>query len=268
MDITPESTRLHTRTGEEDLISSLTELSDTNRENLKQSEKEFEPHTWEQLQEIVGMLLQCMHRRSYRVCLVFFLVQADRDLDFVAGARQFHRLKRYPSELRRYLLWSSQIKKDYGSIFNFVCRERMHWPSSKDANNPLGVRDEVPFRHPDDYKILRNDWPYAVPSDVTHLVVWMKTPLASTEDGNLLEVARAQVQEFVDACFVSPIKDRTGLENTDDMVLWFKNWSALQSVGALEHFHCLVKGADEALLNEWTGGSPPDLGTLKDRHGP
>ena len=104
MDICPESTSLYTHTGEEDTISSLIGLSDTDRENLKQSDQEFRPHTWEQLQEIVGILLSCMHRQSYRVRLMFYFVQADRDLDFLAGARQFQRLKRCSSELRRYLV--------------------------------------------------------------------------------------------------------------------------------------------------------------------
>ena len=195
-----------------------------------------------------------------------YSIQADNGLDSFSGARQFQQLKRYPSQLRRYLGWSSQIKREYGDISNFVCRERLHWPLSNNANNPLKAKDNAPFGHPDDYKILRNDWPYAVPTDVTHLVVWMKTPLASTPDGILLQAAQTQVQEFVDACFVSPIKARTGLKNADDMVLWFKNWSTLQSVGALEHFHCLVRGADEVLLHEWMGDNCVDALILRDRH--
>ena len=251
---------------EEDNLLSLTDLSDTNRENLKQSDQEFCPHTWEQLKEIIGMVLSCVCWPPYRTSPMPGSVQADNDLETFAGARQFQQLKRYPSQLRRYLVWSSQIKREYGNISNFVCRERLHWPSPDDANNPLKAKESIPFGHPDDYKILRNDWPYAVPADVTHLVLWMKTPLASTPDGVLLQAAQTQVQEFVDARFMSPLKARTGLKDTDDMVLWFKNWSALQSVGALEHFHCLVRGADEALLREWTGDNSSDASTLRDYH--
>ena len=140
---------------------------------------------------------------------------------------------------------------------NFVCRLRLQWPSIDDINSPLIPRDATPFGHPDDYKIIRNDWPYAVPPDVTHLIVWLKTPLASASDGSLLPEAEAQVQGFVNARLVAPIKARNGRED-DDNVLWFKNWSALQSVGALEHFHCLVKGADKGLLEEWAQN--PHLG--------
>lgn len=63
---------------------------------------------------------------------------------------------------------------------------------------------------------------------------------------------RAQIESFVNRTFVEPLKvayEKDGGER----VLWFKNWSALQSVGGLEHFHCFVRGADQALLKEWTG---------------
>ena len=64
--------------------------------------------------------------------------------------------------------------------------------------------------------------------------------------------SRAQIESFVDRTFAKPLKaiyEKYG----EDRVLWFKNWSALQSVGALEHFHCFVRGAGEELLEEWTG---------------
>ena len=40
--------------------------------------------------------------------------------------------------------------------------------------------------------------------------------------------------------------------NARDSVLWFRNWTGLQSVRGLEHVHVLVKDAPLALLEEWT----------------
>lgn len=142
---------------------------------------------------------------------------------------------------------------------NFICQKRLHWVSPDDLENSLKPINATPFENPEDYKILYNDWPYAVPHDVTHLVVWLKTPLASAPDGNLLPAARVRVQGFVDETFVSPIKAKRGFSDGDTLVLWFKNWSALQSVGSLEHFHCLVKGADDETLDKWTTDRRSDV---------
>ena len=43
----------HSITEEGDALN-LTELSETNQENLKQSDDEFQPHTWEQLKDIIS----------------------------------------------------------------------------------------------------------------------------------------------------------------------------------------------------------------------
>ena len=79
------------------------------------------------------------------------------------------------------------------------------------------------------------------------------TPFAvSNPEGHLLPEGRAQIEAFVDRTFTKPLEVIYGKDG-EDRVLWFKNWSALQSVGALEHFHCFVRGAEEGLLEEWTG---------------
>ncbi|KAL9008032.1 MAG: hypothetical protein Q9173_006803 [Seirophora scorigena] len=186
MDVVTESATL-----EEEDVSSLPGVSDTNRDNLKQDDDEFQPHTWEDLIKIIG-------------------------------ACQFQQLKRYPSQLRRYLIWSSQIRREYGNMSRFMRQERLQWYSPDDAEETAKPADPTPFGHPGHYRMLYNDWPYAVPPDVNHLVVWLKTPLASAPDGKLLPAARAQVQRFVNASFVSPIKARRGKDEEGPLVLWFK----------------------------------------------
>lgn len=182
------------------------------------------------------------------------------------GANDLSALKRYPSQLRRYLSWSREINATYGSIPNFVCQERLHWTPSTSEAGPQGTtsngtqasglepRNSIPFADPADYKILRNDWPYATPPGIAHLVIWLKTPLAVSKlNGFLLPEGRAQIEPFVDEKFVKPLKEIHRNKESEDLVLWFKNYPAVQSVEALEHFHCFVWGADDALLREWTG---------------
>jgi len=214
-------------------------LTDLDREVLSQTDEDFVPNDWENLKTIIGA----------------------HDLDL---------FKRYPSHLRRYLAWSSDVKARYGSIPGFVCQERLHWaPASSQIREKEKTREELegltprnpaPFGDPADYKILRNDWPYAIPTDVAHLVIWLKTAFpVSQPKGDLLPEGREVIRAFVEERFGKPLRDKYGQELGSDRVLWFKNWSALQSVGALEHFHCLVRGAGEDLLWEWTCEGPRQM---------
>ena len=59
---------------------------------------------------------------------------------------------------------------------------------------------------------------------------------------------REQIKAFMEARFERPLEDRyeEGMARTE--LFGFNNWSALQSVGALEHFHCFVREATEDLL--------------------
>ena len=60
--------------------------------------------------------------------------------------------KRVPSELRRYLAYSWQLRKEDGSVMNFILTQRLHW------TQPLLARGK-PFQAADDIRILWNDWP-------------------------------------------------------------------------------------------------------------
>ena len=58
----------------------------------------------------------------------------------------------------------------------------------------------------DDYKILYNDWPYGVETDIVHLVVWTKFELEddpATDD--LTSRARKEIDDFVGRTFRSQV---------------------------------------------------------------
>ncbi|KAK8198646.1 hypothetical protein M8818_006513 [Zalaria obscura] len=96
--------------------------------------------------------------------------------------------QRVPSDLRRYLGYTAKLKKDYGSVMNFVVLERLKW---KDL-----VPSGPPFTNPDDIKILWNDWPYGIDEKIVHLVVWVKFDLEddpATDD--LTPRARQEIDE-------------------------------------------------------------------------
>lgn len=185
---------------------------------------------------------------------------AENDLDA---------LKRKPSDLLRYIAWSTETKAQYGSILNFICQRRLHWHLPDDIATPTGnaattaiCSNPVPFADPEDYKILRNDWPYGVAPGISHLVVWLRTPLATRDGGYLTEESHALVDAFIQRTFVAPLEERNraagvagaaGAADPKKQVLWFKNWGALQSIRSLEHVHVLVRDVPEDILKEWMG---------------
>ena len=117
-----------------------------------------------------------------------------------------------PSDIRKYIAYTTKLKEDYGSVARFVLEKRLQW---KD----LEPRDADPFNNPDtskgrshnfalyrllivastdDIKILYNDWPYGIDQRIIHLVVWTKFVLEEdpvTED--LTARARKEIDDYV-----------------------------------------------------------------------
>jgi hypothetical protein len=80
-----------------------------------------------------------------------------------------------------------------------------------------------------------------------HLVVWTKfaTPSDPVRD-DLLPESRAELDEFVERTFGG----LCGEEN----VIWFRNWGALKSVHAVEHFHVMLYDPPREFVDRVTGG--------------
>ncbi|QSS56541.1 hypothetical protein I7I53_04785 [Histoplasma capsulatum var. duboisii H88] len=162
----------------------------------------------------------------------------------IVGSNQIHLLQRWPSDLRRYLEYIAKIKAIYGSVLDFVVQKRLRWVGDLEA------RGTAPFQHPDDIKILYNDWPYGVEKDIVHLVVWTKFELEddlATDD--LTPRMRREIDEFVGKTFRSRMPA--------EKVIWFKNWKSLKSIHAIEHFHVMLYQPDPLFLHEITNGDAP-----------
>ncbi|VUC37564.1 unnamed protein product [Clonostachys rosea] len=193
-------------------------LTELDKWILAQKDEEFKKHDWEGLRKIID-------------------------------ANDLAAFKRTPSDLRRYMVWTRDIKAKYGSMTAYILANRLPktWGSA-----PFTPTSVVPFADPSDYKVLLNDWPYALEPGITHLVVWSRTPIPVDSDkGDLTPESRALIQEFVQKHFVDALGP-----GGKDQVLWFKNWVSLQSVRALEHFHILVRDVDDDTLEKWTGERP------------
>lgn len=73
----------------------------------------------------------------------------------------------------------SSIKSSYGSVTNFLLSER--FTATRLLQKPSPPPGEACFRShfiPNlDCQILINDWPYSIPPEVTHYVVWSHLPI-------------------------------------------------------------------------------------------
>lgn len=147
---------------------------------------------------------------------------------------------------------------------NYICQRRLHWVPSAQAGHGSSFvyNSSIPFTDPADFKILFNDWPYGFTPDISHLVVWSKTPISvKPETGEVTQESKALIEDFVDKTFVQRLaKEGPAV----DRVMWFKNWTRLQSLRAVEHFHVLVRDVKPSILSEWTNGDVRDLSVMQD----
>lgn len=170
-------------------------------------------------------------------------------------------MKRMYGNRIKYRIWMREIKKQHGSIIDYISQERLRWPVLPTSNSDRLVfetRNTVPLADPADYKITWNDWPYgSLESDVKHLVVWLKQVLGTDSvTGRLLPSEQLLVQRFVEQNFLEPMSKR-GI--SEDRLRWYKNGLDLQSVKEIDHFHVLIKGIPDDILLEWTNEPEPVL---------
>lgn len=152
--------------------------------------------------------------------------------------------RRIPSHLRRYLEYTWQLKRDYGSIMKFVLDKRLRWEA------PVTPRGK-PFEFDDDdITILWNDWPYGIDDRIVHLVVWTKFELPEDPaTGDITDETRDEIDQYVQKTF--------GCQVPRDRYIWFKNWKSLKSVHAVEHFHVMLLEPDPKFVEEITHGDVP-----------
>jgi hypothetical protein len=154
------------------------------------------------------------------------------------------------------MIWSNKTKATWGTVSNFIMAERLKWTSvqTNPGKGPVfKCQSNIPFEDDRDYKILPNDWPYGLAEGITHIIVWLKTRLeAEPTRGDLTDVSRGQVKRFVQKTFVDPLRSLPRF--AEDKVMWFRNWTSLQSVPGMEHVHVLLRDVPEDIILQWTGG--------------
>lgn len=153
-----------------------------------------------------------------------------------------HVLTRTPDQLRLYKTWKTGITERFGSVEAYVLQERLGWTdhNDDDTTTPLLTPTSLSTSTASSgWKCLKNDFPYACEPGIDHLVIWLKSKLPTTPDGNHpTQEAVTSIESFIASYFA-------GVESHN--ILYFLNPPALKSIGSLEHFHVLLHHQDVSL---------------------
>ncbi|CAG7846092.1 SubName: Full=Related to prenylcysteine oxidase {ECO:0000313/EMBL:CCA66843.1} [Serendipita indica DSM 11827] len=194
-------------------------------------------------------------------------------------------LKRHPDLQTRYNTWCAAVKEEYGTLgMDYLVRVRLGWAedvkpkptfasatnSASATPNPLVFRADLPEGY---IKVIPNDWPYSVPLDVSHFVIWSRVPAISPANipisiqdivkheglwgftGNSNQEApippegveprqplsEMQATHLLEACseFDKYVKINWPEDNWE--CAWFVNPPRLQSVPGLAHIHVFAR---------------------------
>jgi len=187
------------------------------------------------------------------------------------------RFQRLPSEYNLYLYYLAHVKRRWGSTVRMLTEDLLKWDESELMSPAVSSRPL--FSEPSDIRVTYNDWPYLIDPKITHLVVWTKfripddpiTGRPTKETNGIIDswlrrpdVLGARPRRGVKAKGAEgePEKQSTTADSSAEIIpaanlTWFKNWSAIKSIHALEHFHVMIYDADpemiESLVGQWRG---------------
>ena len=83
-----------------------------------------------------------------------------------------------------------------------------------------------------------------------HLVIWTKFEIEEIPGTDALTPeAHKAVDDYVRQTFYAKV--------SPEHVIWFKNWAALKSVHAVEHFHVMLYDPDLDFIDFITNGDAP-----------
>ncbi|KAG7102744.1 N-acetylglucosamine-induced protein 1 like [Verticillium longisporum] len=172
-----------------------------------------------------------------------YQAQSWAEVWHLTATNHLEHFRRVPSDLRQYRVFIYDLKQEHGSVMNFVLKYRLGWQA------PIIPRGR-PFEYGEDLKVLHNDWPYGIDQRIKHLIVWTKFDLEEDpETGDLSDETRRKVDGYVNEAFRAHMPE--------DTVIWFRNWSSLKSIHAVEHFHVMLFDPPEGFVQQVTGGDIP-----------
>ncbi|PRP81017.1 hypothetical protein PROFUN_11169 [Planoprotostelium fungivorum] len=168
---------------------------------------------------------------------------------------ELNRLRRTDEATRYYLQFVENIKSKYGSIERFVLDVKLEWNIPVDSMDITPSSQFSSIGHPSQSKMMKNDFPYALPHDVEHWVLWSRLPflppfrededehVTRSRSRGLSGITGTHVPEENHTAAAGEIRRFVSTQWPEESYTcaWLLNPPALQSVRGVSHFHMFVK---------------------------
>lgn len=134
----------------------------------------------------------------------------------IIGRTRLERLGRFPESERLYFNEFSRIIKLKYSSSCLYLKQRLNFPTHHSDSQPAYFVASGSLKEGLDYRVIRNEWPYAIPRDYQHMVVWSRLPLLDPSQARTpgeLEQARQEGLSGFENLTVELVEqlDRAGL---------------------------------------------------------
>ncbi|KAI5954709.1 hypothetical protein KGF57_003732 [Candida theae] len=175
---------------------------------------------------------------------------------------------RSEDQFRKYSKFKNDLSSNGITINDHVLKEELEWkqsdirsqtattpPQEYSTSNP----QDLIFYNPDDIKIIYNKFPYYFEESVVHLCVWSKLTIPNdinSPAGDISPLTKRIIERYLQKTFLEK-----GISKQD--MVWFRNWSSLQSVRSVSHIHVLLHNVDDGILQKLLK-SPGNTLTIED----
>lgn len=99
-------------------------------------------------------------------------------------------LKRHPDLQVRCDAWYDLVRAEHGTLAAYLVNIRLGWGNLPPAPTDLFFSADSPQEL---WKILINDWPYCIPHDVEHALIWTRIPII--DPSRIDAAARSRIDE-------------------------------------------------------------------------
>ncbi|GMM36588.1 Htc1 protein [Saccharomycopsis crataegensis] len=188
-------------------------------------------------------------------------------IKWIVGNNKLELFARSPTEAKKYKEFRDSFKSSSSttSLYKRLVCQQLQWaplsiindPNIADTDIEISSASKTLFYAASDIKILKNDFPYHFEKAVTHLLVWTKVPIPSdpqSKDGDISPATRRVINKYISKTFMSS-NEGSRMRVESGNIMWFRNWSALQSVKQISHIHVLIHGASDEDIERVVGSS-------------
>jgi hypothetical protein len=175
---------------------------------------------------------------------------AWKEVQHIVDTYQLEKLGRSESQLQDYHDFKAKLEARNVNIATNLIIHSLHWlPNTTDerlspqeALKLIKYEDPKPFCNPNDVFITLNDFPYYIKERTLHLLVWVKFPMLpdiNSEIGDIDKETKEIIEKYVNLTFVKK------LNISRDNLIWWKNYTKIQSIKSIPHIHVLVNLDDD-----------------------